>query len=126
MHGEAADREPSALACLVIVATRPRRAPDDGAADPRERPDLARSRYSELLKCANTAGLKAKVLNLDWDGLAKLDKVLPVIVRLKHGDTMVLVSVEDSETEMQRVALQDPNAEDGMLLTIDRVRFEEA
>jgi ATP-binding cassette subfamily B protein len=126
MHGEAADREPSALACLVIVA---RAHGVHLTTEQMIRENVLTSREAgipELLKCANTAGLKAKVLNLDWDGLAKLDKVLPVVVRLKHGDTMVLVSVEDSETEMQRVALQDPNAEDGMLLTIDRVRFEEA
>src|SRR5690349_16897477 len=40
---------------------------------------------AEIEKCAATAGLKAKVVTLDWAGLAHLGKALPAIVQLKNG-----------------------------------------
>src|ERR1700754_303394 len=88
MHDDSADREPSALSCLVIVA---RHHGVHLTTEQLIRENVLTSNevgIPELLKCASTAGLKAKVLKLDWDGLASLDKVLPVIVRLKHGDSM--------------------------------------
>lgn len=126
LHSDPADREPSALACLVIVA---RHHGVHLTTEQLIRENVLTSREvgtPELIKCAETAGLKAKVLNLNWDALASLDRILPVVVRLKHGDSMVLTRVADDDTEIERVTLQDPNAEDGTLLVIDRVRFEEA
>src|SRR5688500_17658488 len=61
---------------------------------------------AELVKCAESAGLKAKPLQLNWDGLADLGKVLPAIVRLKHGGSMVLLRQIDSESETPRIVLQ--------------------
>ena len=40
---------------------------------------------AQLLKCAQSAGLKANVTHLTWDGLSHLKKALPAIVTLKNG-----------------------------------------
>src|SRR3954462_7689210 len=67
-----ADREPSALACLVIVARH------HGVHLSTEQlicEIVVTSREvstPELVKCATNAGLKTKVLDLDWHGLADL------------------------------------------------------
>src|SRR5215510_12063560 len=79
----------------------------------------------ELVKCAESAGLKAKPLQLSWDGLADLGKTLPAIVRFKHGGSMVLLRQIETDTETPRVVLQDPLADEDAALVIDRVRFED-
>ena len=81
----------------------------------------------QIVHCARLVGLKAKEVQLDWDGLAHLKKALPVIARLKSGQCMVVLRVEgDGEGDTLRVILQDPNAHEDAPLVIDRVRFEEA
>ena len=80
---------------------------------------------AQLLKCARSAGLKAKVAHLSWDGLSHLKKALPAIVTLKNGASMVLRRLTDEAGET-RVVLQDPNAADDVVLVVDRVRFEDA
>jgi len=80
---------------------------------------------AQLLKCAHSAGLKAKATQLTWDALSQLKKALPAIVTLKNGSSMVLLEVTGG-AENTRVVLQDPNAAEDALLTIDRVRFENA
>ena len=79
----------------------------------------------QLLKCAQSAGLKAKVAHLDWDGLSHLKKALPAIVTLRNGASMVLMRVAGGPDDT-RVVLKDPNAGDEAELVIDQVRFEDA
>src|SRR5215470_4673045 len=64
---------------------------------------------ADLVKCARSAGLKARVLNLKWSELARLKKALPAVVMLKHGGSMVLQRV-DGENDQARIVLRDPNA----------------
>ena len=78
----------------------------------------------QLLKCARSAKLKAKVAHLTWDGLSHLKKALPVVVTLKNGTSMVLLRLAGGPDDA-RVVLQDPNAGEDALLVIDRLRFEE-
>src|SRR5580698_1668339 len=80
---------------------------------------------ADILKCAQSAKLKAKAANLNWNGLGHLKRALPAIVLLKNGSPMVLLRLEGT-AEAARVVLQDPNAADGTLLIIDRARFEDA
>ena len=80
---------------------------------------------AQLLQCARNAGLKAKLLHLNWRRLAQLNKALPAIVVLKNGAAMILLRVTGEPDEI-RIVLQDPNAADDALLVIDQVRFEEA
>ena len=123
-------KEPTGLGCLVIVArhhgmhlTVPQLIRDnvltgDEVSSP------------QIVHCARLVGLKAKEVQLNWDGLAHLKKALPVIARLKSGQCMVVLRVEgEGEGEGERtlrVILQDPNAHEDAPLVIDRVRFEEA
>jgi ATP-binding cassette, subfamily B, bacterial HlyB/CyaB len=115
---------PSGLGCLVIVARHlglhltTAQLVHDNVLSNREVSD------AEILKCAQSAGLKAKSIRLDWNGLAHLNRALPAIVKLKHGASMVLLRLE-GDANAVRVVLQDPNADEDALLVIDRVRFEE-
>src|SRR5262249_49353894 len=79
----------------------------------------------QLLKCARSAGLRAKVAHLKWHELSHLRKALPAIITLKNGSSMVLLRVAGGPDDT-RVVLQDPNAANDAYLTIDRVRFEDA
>ena len=78
-----------------------------------------------LLKCARSAGLKARSLHLKWNALTALKRALPAIVVLQHGRSMVLLRV-DGTNDQASVVLQDPNGSGDALLVIDRVRFEQA
>ncbi len=80
-----------------------------------------------LLSCARKAGLKGKSVKLDWDDLRHMKRALPAIVMLKSGAAMVLVGFEDAPSAPTPIiSLQDPSAEDGVLLNVDPVRLEEA
>ena len=116
---------PTAIGCLVIVARHhgmhlaaPQLIRDNFLT--RDEPSIR-----QLVKCTEAVGLKAKVVNLKWDGLAQLKKVMPAIVRLTDGTCLVLRRIE-GEPEQARVVLQDPNSDDDALLVVDRIRFEEA
>ena len=115
---------PSGLGCLVIVARHHglhltvSQLIHDNVLPNRE------VSVAEILKCAQSAGLKATIVHLDWNGLAHLKKALPAIVMLKNGGSMVLLRLE-GEKDAVRVVLQDPNADEDALLVIDRVRFED-
>lgn len=75
--------------------------------------------------CARNLGLKAKFARLDWSDLTKIAKAFPVIVKLTSGACMTLMSI-DAAAAVPCVSLKDPNAADETLLTIDRIRFEDA
>jgi ATP-binding cassette, subfamily B, bacterial HlyB/CyaB len=119
------DRPPTSLSCLVIVGRHhglqlsvPQLIQDNSLIG-----DKIVTR--DILRCAVRAGLKGKAVKLDWDGLAQLKKALPVIVTLKSGASMVFTGL-DRNVESPSALLQDPDAEDGVLLSIDRVRLEDA
>lgn len=115
---------PSGLACLVIVARQhglhltPSQLIHDNLLGDQE------VTLAELLKCANSSGMTAKAVSLDWKGLSHLKRALPVIVRLRDGSHMVLLRLEGEENS-SRVVLQDPNASEDALLVIDQPRFED-
>ncbi|MGY4320286.1 peptidase domain-containing ABC transporter [Bradyrhizobium sp. JR3.5] len=115
---------PSGLACLVIVARQhglhltPSQLIHDNLLDDQE------VTLAELLKCANSSGMTAKAVTLDWKGLSHLKRALPAIVRLRDGSHMVLLRLEGDENST-RVVLQDPNASEDALLVIDQPRFED-
>ena len=122
---EEQQKTPSGLGCLVIVArqhglhlTTDQLIHDNLLSGPEVS-------FADLIKCAAKAGLSAKTVELDWHGLTHLKKALPAIVRLKNGANMVLTRVEADEKNAFAV-LQDPNANDGAPLVIDRLRFEGA
>src|ERR1044071_827204 len=86
--------EPSGLACLAILAKRqglelsvPQLVQDNLFT-------CQEVSVPELLKAANSAGLKAQVVKLDWTSLVHLKRALPAIVRLSNGAYLVLLRVE--------------------------------
>jgi len=118
---------PSGLASLVIVARRlgihlsVSKLVHDNVLGKQE------VSIDEIVKCAKSSGLAAKVVDLDWDGLVQLKKMLPAIVRLRNGASMVLQRIETKEIDgaTPHAVLQDPNADDDVPLVLDRVRFED-
>ena len=116
---------PSGLGCLVYVA---RRHGIHLSVDKLVHDNvLGRNEVSvaDIVKCAKSAGLTAKPIDLDWNGLMQLRKSLPAIVRLRNGASMVLLKIH-SDAASSNVLLQDPNAADDAPLIVDRVRFEDA
>ena len=117
--------DPSGVGCLVLVArhhgmhlTTTQVIRDN---------ILAREEItgSQIVKCAQNAGLKASFVKLSPGRLLKFARTLPAIVTLKNGAHMVLRGFE-GQGEAMRLVLQDPNAGDDALLVIDRPRFEDA
>ena len=97
----------SGLACLVIVA---RHSGIHLTMEQLIHDNVLTGEYvstAQLLKCARTAGLKAKVAHLDWDGLSHLKKAIPAIVTLKSGASMVLLRMAGGPDD-GRAVLQDP------------------
>src|ERR1700761_6475349 len=78
----------------------------------------------QIVRCAEKAGMRSKLVKLDWDGLSHLKKALPAIVCLRNGSYMVLLRV-DGDANNTRIMLRDPNAAEDALLVIDRPRFED-
>src|SRR5215475_3395171 len=117
--------EPSGLGCLVIIARHHGLHLSTSGLIHHNTLTGRELSISELLKCAKSAGLKAKALHMKWTSLVRLKKALPAIVVLKHGGSMVLLRV-DGENDQTRVVLRDPNSSDDALLAIDRARFEDA
>jgi len=117
--------EPSGLGCLIIIArqhgihlTHDQLVLDNVLAS-------GETSTPDLVECATKAGLVAKSVVLDWNGLKQLKKALPAIVTLRNGARMVLLRLEGDDEDL-RIVLQDPNASDDALLFIDRTRFEGA
>ena len=115
---------PSGLECLVIVArqhglhlTPTQLIKDNLLTDQDVTP-------GQLVRCAEKAGMRSKLVKLDWDGLSHLKKALPAIVRLRNGSYMVLLRVE-GDANNTRIVLRDPNAAEDALLVIDQPRFED-
>ena len=114
---------PSALGCLIIIArqhglhlTSTQLIQDNLLTDQEVTLD-------QLVRSAEKANMRAKLVSLDWDGLSHLKKALPAIVRLRDGSHMVLLRV-DGDANSTRIVLRDPNAAEDALLVIDRPRFE--
>ncbi len=117
--------EPSGLASLVIVARQ--HGMHLSVSQLTHDHVLSKQEVSvdEIVKCAKSSGLTAKVVDLDWGGLGQLRKSLPAIVRLRNGASMVLLQADSKEDVTGYVKLQDPNADDDTPLVLDRVRFED-
>ncbi len=79
----------------------------------------------QLLKVAESEGLRASSSQLNWSQLASLAKALPAIVLLRNGSAMVLRQV-NTDAQLPHVVLQDPNAHAEAPLILDEQRFTAA
>src|SRR6266550_4435403 len=81
----------------------------------------------QLLRIAESSGLRAKATRLRWASLVKLGTALPAIVLLRNGSAMVVLRVHvETQGRPPIVVLQDPNAPQHAPLMLDEVRFTEA
>ncbi|WP_247888871.1 peptidase domain-containing ABC transporter [Azospirillum brasilense] len=75
-----------------------------------------------LVKIAEGNGLTARAAKLRWKHLSRLGKALPLLLRLRDGSTMVLVSFrKDGDTPA--VMLQDPLSPDQACVAVDELRL---
>ena len=79
----------------------------------------------KLVRCAAKIGLLAKPVRLKWEALRQLRKALPVIVVLNNGSCWVLVGATGGD-ERPIAYVRDPRDASGAVLTVDRLRFEDA
>jgi ATP-binding cassette subfamily B protein len=87
--------------------------------------DSDRITIPDLLVCAQRAGMKAKLVRIRAEDFGKLRKTLPAIVVLRTGAAMVLKSF-DPNPQRPLVHLANPRDEEGGVMALDLVRFEEA
>src|SRR5690242_16412524 len=81
---------------------------------------------TELIDIAEASGLRGEASRFGWRDLFKISRAaLPVIVTLRNGSAMVLLSA-DSRDGRDMIVVQDPNANDDALLALDEARFAEA
>ena len=79
----------------------------------------------QLVHCARGCDLKAKAVTLDWNGLTKLDRALPAILRLKNGAFLLLEFVESND-DRAIAGLRDPKSSPDANFVVDRPHLEEA
>jgi len=77
---------------------------------------------SLIERIATETGLVAKCLVLSWAELQKLGKALPVMLRLRNGDAVILVAISDNNGA-PRVTLRDPIGDDDALVVVDEARL---
>ncbi|MBK3773462.1 ATP-binding cassette domain-containing protein [Azospirillum brasilense] len=75
-----------------------------------------------LLKIAEENGLTGRRAKLSWKHLARLDKALPVMLRLRDGSVMVLVSFR-KDGAVPAAMLQDPLSNDHACVAVDELRL---
>jgi ATP-binding cassette, subfamily B, bacterial HlyB/CyaB len=75
-----------------------------------------------LLQIARSCGLRAMSVNLRWDNLMRMGAAVPAILLLNNGRAMVLLRGA-RENNPPTVVVQDPNASDDALLTLDEPRL---
>ena len=76
----------------------------------------------QLLEIARASGLRAVTTHFKFADLMRLGAALPAMLLLKNGGAMALLRSEP-QAQPPQVVLQDPNAGEGALLTLDEHRL---
>ncbi len=110
------------LQCLVLVARHhgvdlsPERLMHDYAVG-----DAPVNRR-QMLRMAKDAGLRARHVTLDWDGLFQLGEAFPVIAELQNGNWVVVAGTAgDGDNRMVRIL--DPLAQRPEFMLLEKERF---
>ncbi|MCV3737957.1 peptidase domain-containing ABC transporter [Rhizobium sp. TRM96647] len=110
------------LQCLVLVARHhgvdlsPERLMHDYAVG--DAPVTRR----QMLRMAKDAGLRARHVTLDWDGLFGLGEAFPVIAELENGN-WVLIAGAGGEGDNRMIRVLDPLAERPEFMLLEKKRF---
>lgn len=113
------------LQCLVLVARHhgvdlsPERLMHDYAVG--EQPVPRR----QLLRIAKDAGLRARHLNLDWNGLFNLGNAYPVLAELDNGNWVVIAGAGGTG-EHRMVRILDPLAQRPEFILLDEEKFSKS
>ena len=78
-----------------------------------------------FLKIVHESGLRGSVARLSWRELMRAAPALPLILRLRNGQSMVLVGVQPDDP-VQTAVLQDPRAQGESRLILDEARLAAA
>ncbi|BAI76919.1 ATP-binding cassette subfamily B (plasmid) [Azospirillum sp. B510] len=76
-------------------------------------------------RMAKQLGLKFSATTLTWEHLEGLGDAFPVMVRLRNGNALIVAGF-GTQGEVPVVIVQDPLADQGVLLPLDRKRFTDA
>ncbi len=80
---------------------------------------------NKFLRMAKEQGLKSKLLKLNWNSLAKLQKAYPAIARLRNGRHLVLVgAIPQGQEKDVTIACYDPLAGGSGHLRLSRQELE--
>src|SRR3954471_10852116 len=80
---------------------------------------------AEIVRIAQSEGLKAKVHQTDWTGLERFRKLAPFLVRLKDGGYFIvpLTGPAQGAESRQEVLLFNPRVPESGLFTVSRTEF---
>ncbi len=76
-----------------------------------------------LLRMAQEAGLRVRLVTLSWAKLKRAPHLLPAMARLANGNWIVIGGPADSPDDGECAALFDPLAEDGEILLVPAEKF---
>ena len=77
----------------------------------------------QLVRCASSIGLTARSVTVGWDGLQKLGKALPCILRLRNNSYVVLRHFND-DGSTENAVIQDVTVQEETLIALDRTDLE--
>jgi len=78
-----------------------------------------------LAKIAERHGLRARVATMGWADLAKLGKALPVALRMRNGDALILLGFR-SGSQIPVALVRDPTDPAQTVVSVDELRLTEA
>ncbi|CAO3424205.1 peptidase domain-containing ABC transporter [Azospirillum doebereinerae] len=76
----------------------------------------------QLARIADVSGLTTRRARLRWSQLGRLGNALPVILRMRDGQSLVLIGVQQEDNRTVAV-LRDPLSPDGAVLLVDEIRL---
>jgi ATP-binding cassette subfamily B protein len=79
----------------------------------------------QLLQITRSCGLRPMAITLRWGDLMRMGTAFPAILLLRNGRAMVLLRA-DGRARPPQVVVQDPNAGNDALLTLDEARLTAA
>ncbi len=78
---------------------------------------------ADIVKIAQSEGLKAAKHDSDWPGLLRLQKVAPFLVRVDSGAWFIVLKIPSAENDADRIVLSNPLIPEIKAFPISRADF---
>src|SRR5712692_3954502 len=78
-----------------------------------------------LIAIARELGLEARSVSMRWQDLALLSRVMPAILRLSGGGSLVLESFREGGSSGRLAVLRDPTSQPDAVVVVDEARLDE-